>query len=216
MKDFDGTSGTSSPLFTAYALDTLDTLITTLDTKSRTLLRTKAAQGVFLANNIAIIERLISASDLAPLLAEQARPKLEAWRKKGNALACDGWREPLGHLRDVQYTNRGSQAGSRTSGANNANAAVDSAAFVKALSSKDKDATKEKFRAFNASFDECVGRHKSFHIEKEVRPALATEVQRMVEPLYARFWDRYHEIDKGKGRVKYDKAGLSAVLAGLA
>jgi len=167
-----------------------------------------------------VIERLIQTSDLAPLLADQARPKLDSWRKKGTALACVDWREPSQHLRDVQYTNRGSQpggGGSRTSAGGNSSAAVvDSAAFVKALSSKDKEATKEKFRLFNASFDECVARHRGFHLEKEIRPVMAREVQGMVEPLYARFWDRYHEIDKGKGRVKYDKSQLSAVLAGLA
>lgn len=221
LKDFDGTSpAISSPLFTAYALDTIDTLLSALDLKSRALLRTKSAQGVFLANNVSVVDRLIASSDLAPILADPARAKLDAWRRKGTALALDAWRDPLVHLRDVQYTNRGSlPGGSRASGAGNnanSNATVDSAAFVKALSSKDKDATKEKFRAFNASFDECVARHRGFHMEKEVRPILAREVQSMVEPLYARFWDRYHEIDKGKGRVKYDKGALSAVLAGLA
>lgn len=217
LKDFDGASTSSgSPLFTSYALDTIDTLVSSLDLKSRALLRTKSAQGIFLANNVAVVERLISSFELAPLIADAARGKLEAWRKKGTALALDGWRDPLVHLRDVQYTNRGSLPGQRALSSANTNAAVDSALLVKALSSKDKDATKEKFRAFNASFDECVAKHRSFHMEKEVKPILAREVQSMVEPLYARFWDRYHEIDKGKGRVKYDKAQLGAVLAGLA
>jgi exocyst complex protein 7 len=34
--------------------------------------------------------------------------------------------------------------------------------------------------------------------------------------LYSRFWDRYHEIDKGKGKyVKYSKAELGQSLSGL-
>lgn len=54
-------------------------------------------------------------------------------------------------------------------------------------------------------------------MEREVRIQLAREVQAMIEPLYSRFWDRYHEIDKGKGKyVKYDKGSLSAQLATLA
>jgi len=50
-----------------------------------------------------------------------------------------------------------------------------------------------------------------------VRSVLAREVQAVLEPLYARFWDRYHEVDKGRGKyVKYDKTSLSAQLAALA
>lgn len=33
----------------------------------------------------------------------------------------------------------------------------------------------------------------------------------MIEPLYARFWDRYHEVDKGNGKyVRFDKGSLAA------
>lgn len=54
-------------------------------------------------------------------------------------------------------------------------------------------------------------------MEREVRAVLAREVQAVLEPLYARFYDRYHEVDKGRGKyVKYDKAALSAQLVALA
>ena len=69
---------------------------------------------------------------------------------------------------------------------------------------------------FNASFDETVARHKSLAMEKEVRKALGDEVRALIEPLYVRFFDRYHEIDKGKGKVvKYDRQAMTTVLAGL-
>lgn len=69
---------------------------------------------------------------------------------------------------------------------------------------------------FNMKFDEMVAKHKSYKMEREVKNALGVDVQRLVEPLWARYWDRYHEIDKGKGKyVKYDKAQLSAVLSSL-
>lgn len=88
---------------------------------------------------------------------------------------------------------------------------------IKGLGSKDKDTIKEKFKTFNTSFDELCCRHKAMGMEREVRIQLAREVQAMIEPLYSRFWDRYHEIDKGKGKyVKYDKGSLSAQLATLA
>ena len=54
-------------------------------------------------------------------------------------------------------------------------------------------------------------------MEREVKPQLAREVQVLLEPLYGRFWDRYHEIDKGRGKyVKYDRSQLGSILASLA
>lgn len=113
---------------------------------------------------------------------------------------------------DVQYTNRGARPPSNQTGP------IDSAAVVKQLNSKDKDAIKEKFKSFNTRFEELSAKHKELggSMEKEVRSQLGREIQAMVEPLYGRFWDRYHEIDKGKGKyVKYDKGSLAAQLANL-
>jgi exocyst complex protein 7 len=73
---------------------------------------------------------------------------------------------------------------------------IDSTAIIKGLSSKDKDAIKEKFKAFNASFEE-LSQAESEHGARGQK-LLAREVQAMIEPLYGRFWDRYHEIDRGR------------------
>ena len=196
-------------LFAHYVFDTIDALLQTLERRAGFLLKGKNLQGVFLTNNVAIIDKSIRTSELQPLMATYVS-KLEIWRKRGIAMYLEAWREPSGHLLDVQYTNRSGRP--HSGGA----AAADSAAIVKGLSSKDKDAIKEKFKSFNGSFDDLVSRHKSYKMEREVRTQLAKEVQTIIEPLYGRFWDRYHEIDKGKGKyVKYDKAQLSSALAGL-
>ena len=197
-------------LLASYCLDTIETLLQNLDSKSRGLYKVKSAMGAFLANNVAVVDRAVHTSDLGSLLSS-GLARLDTWRKKGTSLYLDGWKEPSSYLLDVQYTNRGSQrppsGGSST---------VNSAEIIKALGNKDKDAIKDKFRSFNTSFDEMVNRHKSFTMEREVRSLLAREVQAMIEPLYGRFWDRYHEIDKGKGKyVKYDKGQLTTTLAGL-
>lgn len=209
LKSFDvGADGRE--LFAHYALDTMDVLLSNLESKARTLLKGKSLQGIFIANNVAIIDRMIGQSELQPLLAS-ARPKIDSWKRKANAMYLDAWKEPSAHLLDVQYTNRG---GRPTSGGVGG---ADSAAVIKALSSRDKESIKEKFRNFNTSFDELLARHKSYKMEKEVRANLSRDVQAMIEPLYGRFWDRYHEIDKGKGKyVKYDKGQLSKALTGLA
>ena len=197
-------------LFEHYCSDTIDTLLQNLEGKSRMLLKGKNLQGVFVANNIAVVERRIRSSELAPILENYANRKLEPWKKKASAMYLEAWREPSGCLLDVQYTNRKERPHSGGGGA------LDSVAIVKALGSKDKDAIKEKYKNFNTSFDNLISQHKSYKMEREVRQHLGREVQNIIEPLYGRFWDRYHEIDKGKGKyVKYSKVELNQVLSGL-
>jgi exocyst complex protein 7 len=198
-------------IFAHYCTDTIEALLASLDQKARTVLKGKPVVGVFLANNVAVIERMIRTSDLQPLLSSRMG-SVETWKKKALNLYLDGWRDPSSHLLDVQYTNRASARPPSGSAAT-----VDSAAIVKGLSSKDKDAIKEKFRMFNVSFEECIQRHKTLNMDKEVRSMFSREVQQMIEPLFGRFWDRYHEIDKGKGKyVKYDKGSISAAFLSLA
>ncbi len=197
-------------IFAHYSIDTIDTLLTALEQKAKPLLKGKPTLGVFIANNATIVDRMIRNSDLQPLLSSRMAD-VDKWRKTGAQLYTLAWREPSTHLLDVQYTNRGSQRPPSGSAA-----AIDSAAILKGLGSKDKDAIKEKFRLFNTSFDELVAKHKSLNMEREVREMLARQVQQMIEPLYGRFWDRYHEVDKGKGKyVKYDKGSISAIFLSL-
>jgi len=207
LKSFDvGADG--AQLFAHYSTDTLETLLSNLDSRARSLLKIKAAQGVFLANNICIIERAIRASDLANLIGAAAQPKLDTWKKKAQSAYTDGWKDCADHLLDVQYTAKAPRPPS-TGG-------VDSAAIVKALSSADKKGIQEKFKNFNTSFDELVAKHRSFRMESEVRRDLGRAVQFFLERLYSRFWDRYREVDKGRGKyVKYDKSQVSQILAGL-
>lgn len=201
----------SSQLLSHYILDTMEALLSSLESKARILMKSKSLLGVFIANNVALIDRMIRSSDLIDILKTGgALARLDAWRKKGTSAYLDSWREPCSALMDVQYTNRGARPPSGSNGL------IDSAAVVKGLSSKDKDAIKEKFKTFNMSFDDLCSKHKVMAMEREVRSQLSREVGAMIEPLYARFWDRYHEIDKGKGKyVKYDKGSLAANLASL-
>ena len=199
----------SKMLFSHYGSDTIETLMSNLQMRAHSSLRTKSLQGVFLLNNISVVDRMIRSSELQPLL-DTANIKIDAWRKKATALYLDTWKETSAYLLDVQYTNRGVRPPSTGN-------AIDSAAVLKSLSSKDKDAIKEKFKNFNISFEENVQKHRTYKMEKEVRSHLAKEVQMFIEALYGRFWDRYHDVDKGKGKyVKYDKSQLNTWLANLA
>lgn len=208
LKSFDvGADG--KQLFVHYSADTIDVLLSNLEGRCRALRVGRSTQGVFIHNNLAVIDRMIRSSELEPLLSRSIQPKLDTWRKKSTQAYLDAWKEPSMHLLDVQYTAKQPRPPSNGQ-------AVDSGAIMRTMSSKDKDGIKEKFRSFNISFDEMVAKHKSFRMEPDVRRHLGREVQTFIEPLYTRFWERYHEVDKGKGRyVKYDKSQLSAILGTL-
>ena len=207
LKSFDvGADG--KELFAHYCLDMVETLLSSLDSRARTLLRGKGLQGVFMANNIIVVERMIRSSDLQTMLAS-VQGKLDGLKKKAEAAYMETWNETARLLFDSLMTSK--QARPPSTGQ-----AIDSATVLKSLNSKDKDGIKEKFKNFNTGFDDLVNKHKAYRMEAEVRRMLAQAVQRQIEPLYIRWWDRYHEVDKGKGKyVKYDKAQMSGILAGL-
>ncbi|RFU34026.1 hypothetical protein B7463_g2318, partial [Scytalidium lignicola] len=192
LNSFD-ISADGRQIFAHYCVDTIDTLMSALEARGKLMLKSKQTLGVFIANNATIVDRIVRTSELQ-LLLESRMTDIEKWRKTGTQLYTIAWREPSAHLLDVQYTNRGARP---TSGHASA---IDSAAILKGLSTKDKDSIKEKFRLFNASFDDLLARHRTLHMEPEVKEIVARQVQQMIEPLYGRFWDRYHEIDKGKGK----------------
>ena len=212
LKSLDvGADGTA--LLAHYILDTVEAHLGTLESRSRMIHKSKAVSGVFLYNTVALIDRMVRSSDLASLLSGNAatQNKMDNWRKKAAATYMDSWKEPCSALLDVVYTNRPSNRPA-------SGASLPSVDIVKNLSSKDKDAIKEKFKHFNASFDECVRRHKEMMptMEREVRSGLAREINNMIEPLYTRFFDKYEAMDRGRGKyVRYDKGGLSAILARL-
>jgi exocyst complex component 7 len=161
-------------------------------------------QGVFLANTVAQAERMIRTSDLQHYLRSG---ELDSWKRKASQLYGEAWREISTQLLDVTYT-KNTRPPSHSQ-----NSSTD---IVKNLSSKERESVKEKFSRFNPSFDELVSKHKSYKMDQEVRRLFGRDVQALIEPLYSRFWERYHDIDKGKGKyVKYDKAQMSSILASL-
>ena len=162
-------------------------------------------------NNIAIIEGMIKSSDLSSSLLpgpdQGLQPRINTWRSKHIKLYINCWLPASQPLMDVQYTNR-----NRIS---TATMNKDSAAIVAAMPSKEKEAIKEKFRTFNALFDELIAKHNTYKMEREVKSLLSEEITKFIEPLYIRFWDRYHEVDRKGKYVKYDKQALAAQLQSL-
>ncbi|KAJ5172736.1 hypothetical protein N7492_005329 [Penicillium capsulatum] len=201
----------SGTLLSHFILDMIEALMTSLEARGRAFHRSKAILGVFLSNIFCVVDRSIRQSpELARYLgAPDSIARIDTFRKRATSTYLDAWKETSQFLLDVQYTSR---SGARP----NSGGMVDSSVIVKNLSSKDRDQIKDKFKSFNASFDDMVSRHKTLHMEREVRSVLGRELQAVLEPLYARFYDRYVEIDKGRGKyIKYDKANLSVQLAQL-
>lgn len=193
-------------IFAHYCLDTIEILLSSLEQKAKTLLRSKPVVGIFIANSVVIIERMVRESDLAPLLDSRFE-LLELWRKKATASYTDICKDLSVYLFDTIHTNRSQRP---------ASGQTDSASVIKGLSSKDKDKIKEKFSQFNSAFDDMVSKHKAYSMEREVRFMFGEDIRQKLQPLYDRFWDRYHEIDKGKGKyVKYNKSSIAAVFVSL-
>ncbi|RDA89707.1 hypothetical protein CP533_3414 [Ophiocordyceps camponoti-saundersi (nom. inval.)] len=194
--------------FKSYCSDTIDNLLSALCDKALAIFgKNKAATGVFLGNCTVVVERMLRDSDLGKDLDHRMAPTLDKWRKKATGLYTDMCKDLSIYLFDSIHTNRSQRP---------ASGQADSASVVKGLSSKDKDRIKEKFLQFNGGFDDMVAKHGSFAMEKEVRSMLGDDIRQKLQPLYDRFWDRYHEIDKGRGKyVKYDKSGIAAIFAGL-
>ncbi|KAG9241978.1 Cullin repeat-like-containing domain protein [Calycina marina] len=209
LASFDVTAD-GKQIFAHYCIDTIDNLLSSLQQKGKSLIKGgNGALGVFIMNNVTVVDRMIRNSELQPLLASRMAD-VDKWRKTGASLYTGAWREPSAFLLDVQYTNRTARPQSGSA------ASIDSVAVVKALSNKEKEAIKEKFKGFNTSFEALIKRHKELVMDREVREGLSKQVQQMLEPLYCRFWDRYHEIDKGKGKyVKYNKTEISGVFIDL-
>lgn len=189
-------------IFANYCMDTIDVLLSSLEAKAKVMMRVKSVQGVFLANILTLVERAIRTSELSGLL-EKRLDALEPWRKKATMAYTDVVKDLAVHLFDTVTTSRGQRHQSGP---------PDSATVVKGLSSKEKDKIKEKFSSFNSAFDDMVAKHKSYNMEREVRAMFGEDIRQKLQPLYDRFWDKYHEIDKGKGKyVKYDKVSMAGV-----
>jgi exocyst complex protein 7 len=212
LRSFDGSlSGPeSNALFAHYCSDILETLVSALDSRARLLLKSTQIQSIFMCNNISVIENMVRTSELGTLLGA-VQQRIDTWKSKHLKLYLASWSQASSQLLDVQYTNRASSSGRPTS-----SGAPDSATVVRGLNTKERDIIKEKFRAFNGTFDTLVANHRNAKMEPDVRALLGGELQHVIDPLYNRFWDRYHEVDKGKGKyVKYSKTDMAAIFAGL-
>lgn len=183
-------------LLSAVFSDSIDAFYVTLEIKAKQLNPKKASQvGFFLLTNLTLIERFVTKSEVYKVLGGTGRERLEKLRKRGLNLFLEGWKNTASLLMDTTVVNsKGS------------------------LSSKDKELVKDKFKTFNADFEELVKNHKTYTItDPALKQLLAKEVAFLC-PLYHRYYDKHIGGDFTKNvdkYIKYDKAQFDRVLQEL-
>ncbi|KAK9475423.1 Cullin repeat-like-containing domain protein [Dipodascopsis tothii] len=186
-----------------FVADCVDALIVNIEIKARATTKKAPVVGLQIMSNLTYVERNLKRSAaLSGILGGFGGfDRLDKLKKRGMNLFLEGWKTAAAHLMDVTVVRSASTA-SRQS-----------------MSSKDREVIKEKFKNFNADFEELVTRFRGYSIaDAELRAFLAKEVA-FISPLYHRFYDRHKagEFTKHTDKyIKYDKNTLDQVLASLA
>ncbi|KAH3676002.1 hypothetical protein WICMUC_002298 [Wickerhamomyces mucosus] len=180
-------------LLSSFFLDIIDALIVSLEIKAVQLNRKKQTIGYFLITNITLVEQIIARSDLKLIINQTGFTRLEKLKKRAMNLFLSGWKQAAAYLLDVNVVGK--------------------------LTSKDRDAIKEKFKNFNAEFDELIRDYKQYNItDPSLKKFLSKEISFII-PLYHRFHDKHAQGDFTKNTdkyIKYDKKKFDSILDSLA
>ncbi|CAN6596559.1 exocyst complex component Exo70p [Trichomonascus vanleenenianus] len=183
-------------LLASFFSDSIDALLLGLESKARVFGKKNPQIGYFILTNLLLIEGYVMQKDIYKILGESGADRIERLKKRGLNLFLEGWKMTAQRLMDVTVTKPGSDK----------------------LSSKDREAIKEKFRLFNAEFEELVKRHKAYNIkDKNLKEMLVKEIQ-FISPLYHRFHDKHAGGDFSKNvdkYIKYSNADFDRIIESL-
>ncbi|KAH3685739.1 hypothetical protein WICPIJ_003288 [Wickerhamomyces pijperi] len=185
-------------LLSSFFSDVIDALMVNLEIKALHQQRKKQNVGYFLITNLTLVEQIISRSDLSSIIDSSSLTRIEKLKKRAMNLFLTQWKQMASLLLDVTPTQG-------------------------KLTTKEKDAIKDKFRTFNTELEECIRQYKQYNItDATLRKYLAKEIGFII-PLYNRFYDKY--VGAGKGNeiftkhlekyVKWDKTQFDRLLEGL-
>uniref|UniRef100_A0A060TFP2 Exocyst complex protein EXO70 n=1 Tax=Blastobotrys adeninivorans TaxID=409370 RepID=A0A060TFP2_BLAAD len=183
-------SGPTKPdpmeMLSSYFSDAIDALLLGLEMKSKAAGRKNPQVGLFVLTNLALVERFATKSDVYLILGESGGDRIERLRKRALNMFLESWKATASNLMDQTIVRPGS----------------------KQLSSKDREAIKEKFKSFNSEFEALVQQHRNYKIsDKLLNETLVKEIS-FICPLYHRFYDRHCGGDFSKNvdkYIKYDK-----------
>lgn len=180
------TSGDPLELLSAYFSDAIDAIVLILETRAKYTGKKNSQVGLFMLTNIALIERYVTKSEIYKILGASGADRIDRLKKRAYNLFLEQWKAAASHLMDTTVIKPGN----------------------KQLSSKDREAIKEKFKTFNSEFDFLIQQHKNYKIsDKQLNENLVKEIS-FISPLYHRFYDRHCGGDFSKNvdkYIKYDK-----------
>lgn len=176
-------------LLDTYAAELIEALLQILEQKSRSLNKKLNYVGIFMLNNATYIQLAILRSEMSKTMSGSPISRIEDYNKKALRMYRESWDIPARQLMDTTIMRSQDGKASRNS-----------------LTSKDRDAVKERFRVFNTEFDEAIKSCKSFTIsDSSLRQSLTGEIRSIIVPLYSRFYDKYTNIEFTKNKEKYIK-----------
>ncbi|CDK28725.1 unnamed protein product [Kuraishia capsulata CBS 1993] len=185
-------------LLSSFFSDVLDAIFVNLEIKNKPLLK-KENLGIMLLVNISVAEEFMKKTKLGLVLGQPGTDRLEKLKKRARTYFRDAWSSCAQYLMDVTVIN-GSAHGS-------------------SLTSKEREAIKEKFKNFNHEFEERCKAFKSYRItDPKLKKYLVDEISFLV-PLYGRFYDKHSGGDFTKNAskyIKFDKSQLEQAIRSLA
>lgn len=195
-----------SEIVVLFISELIDDLLVNIEIKARAQYKKVTRVGLQVIANLLHLERgLRQSSELIGLLsAGGGFDRIDKIRKRALNMFLEGWKVCASHLMDVTVVRSNSTTSSGKTGA---------------MSSRDREAVKEKFRGFNTDFEDLVTKFKEYAFaDAELRAYLAREVS-FISPLYNRFYEKYKSGEFSKHTekyIKYSKTQLDATLASLA
>lgn len=145
-------------------------------------------------NNANYIQTAINRTDMVRYMAARPLTRIEDSNKKAFKMYRESWDLSARQLMDTTIM-RPQDKSARNS-----------------LSSKDREAVKERFKLFNTEFDESIRACKTFTVvDNELRQQLTSEIRSIIVPLYSRFYDKYISSDFTKNKDKYIKYNKESI-----
>lgn len=195
-------------ILSIFMADCIDTLIVNIEIKAKSLTKKSPPVGLQVITNLMFVERMVKRDPIISSILGGfgGLERLEKLKKRAMNIFLEGWKTCAAHLMDATVVRNNST----TSRGN--------------MSSKDREAIKEKFRVcsfcecvylssflilidinlknFNSDFEDLISRFKNYNIaDAEVRAYLAKEVA-FISPLYYRFYERHKAGDFSKHTEK--------------
>lgn len=183
------------PLFDSFSAELIESLLQILEQKARTIHKRLNMVAVFMLNNASYIQTAILRSEMSRYLSGKCINRIEDSNKRALKMYRESWDVSARQLMDTTIMRPADSKSSRNS-----------------LTSKDRDAVKERFKIFNTEFDESIRACKGFNVlDADLRQVLTGEIRSVIVPLYSRFHDKYVNTDFTKNKEKYIKYSKESI-----